>query len=121
MDLARSAITISTTGVKTFTCGFQPVEAELVVRIAPGASTAVVRKCFGTTDATNQNADSETHETTREFQQTFTDRMASIWEWNGTTWAETFRINFDSFTATEFKYNVVTANSAFQVLRIVRG
>lgn len=121
MNYARSAITHATTGVKTFTCGFQPVEAELRVRFAPGASTTNIRFSFGVTDGTNQNADSFTTDGVDSYQQIFTDRMASIWTKSGGVWNEVFRIEFDSFTATEFKYNVVTASATYQVLRIVRG
>lgn len=121
MSVTTSTITHAATGVKTYTVGYQPTDATLIVRPAPGSALANIRKSYGLTDGTNIYCDSDTADTTRLFQRRYTDRMVSISEWNGTAWAETFRIDFDSFTATEFKYNVVTGNSAFQVLRIVRG
>lgn len=123
MAYSRSATTHATTGVKTYTCGFQPEEAELEVRFAPGASTAIARFSNGSTDGTNQNADSYHLAAARARQEIYTDRMASIWEWDSGTssFVEVFRANFDSFTATEFKYNVTIANANYQVLRKVRG
>lgn len=122
MAVAMETTTHATTGVKTMTAGFQPLEAEIIVRPSPGTSfTNYVRRSHGNTDGTIQSCESDTTSTARVYQQCYTDRMASIQEWNGTAWTETFKITFDSFTATEFKYNVVTANANFQVLRIARG
>lgn len=121
LSFLRDTITHSTTGVKTMTVGFQPVEAQLVVAPAPGTTFTNARRSLGITDGTNQVCDSDTEETTRIFQRRYSDRMISISEWNGTAWAETFKITFDSFTATEFKYNVNVGNANFQVHRIVRG
>lgn len=121
MAFKRSAITHGSTGVKSFVCGFQPEEAELIVRPAPGAVITDVYLSTGTTDGTNQNCDTFTVYSARRRQETFTDRMASIWEWNGASWTEVFKITFDSFTATEFKYNVVIGNPNYQVLRLARG
>lgn len=117
----RDTISHSTTGVKTNTVGFQPVEAELVVALGPGTTFTNIRFSLGRTDGTNQGCDSMTTDSGHLFQRRYNDRIVSISEWNGSAYAETFKIAFDSFTATEFKYNVVTANANFQVERIVRG
>jgi len=121
LSYSRDTISHGTTGVKTMTVGFQPVKARLVARIAPGSDSPIIFRCEGNTNGTNQNGDTFTAESTRVYQRTYTDRMISISEWNGSAWVETFKITFDSFTATEFKYNVVTANSGFQLLREVEG
>lgn len=121
MAFAKSTITHSTTGVKTYTVGFQPVEAELIVSPAPGAAIADVFLSRGDTDGTTHTCDTFTVNGSRRYQQRYTDRLASIEEWNGSAWTEVFKITFDSFTATEFKYNVVTGNANYQVERIVRG
>lgn len=121
LNYARDTISHGTAGVKTHTCGFQPVKARLTARIAPGSASTIIYNAEGTTNGTNQDATTFTSEASRNFQQTYTDRMISISEWNGAAWVETFKVTFDSFTATEFKYNVVTANSAFQLRREVEG
>lgn len=121
MSYTLSSITHATTGVKTMTPGYQPVRAKLTVRPAPGAAVTIRQASDGVTNGTNQICDSDTIETTRIYQRRFTDRMASIWEYTGGAWTEVFKITFDSFTATEFKYNVVTANSAYQVMRETWG
>lgn len=121
MSYTLSSITHATTGVKTMTVGYQPVRAVLTVRPSPAGSSPIRKASNGVTDGTNQICDSDTVETTRIYQRRFTDRMASIWEYTGGAWTEVFKITFDSFTATEFKYNVVIANSAFQVMRETWG
>lgn len=121
MNYSFDTITHSTTGVKTMTVGFQPLEAELVIAPAPGGALTTVKMSSGTTDGTNQSTDSFSVDSTRRYQERFTDRMASIWEWNGAAWAEVFKITFDSFTSTEFKYNVNIGNANYQVKRKVRG
>lgn len=110
-----------TTGVKTMTVGYQPLKARITVRPQPGATGTIRKASNGVTDGTLQYTDSDTVETTRIFQRRFTDRMASVWEYTGGAWTEVFRINFDSFTATEFKYNVIIANLGMQVMRETEG
>lgn len=121
MNYSRDTISHGTTGVKTMTCGFQPVEAELDVTPGPGTTFTTIYKSKGTTDGTNQVCDTNGSSGSNHFQRRYTDRMISISEWNGSTWNETFKITFDSYTSTEFKYNVVTANANYQVHRKVRG
>lgn len=121
MNYYRDTISHSTTGIKTTTTGFQPVEAELVVAPAPGSALANIHFSLGRTDGTNQGCDSSATDTGHIFQRRYNDRMVSISEWNGTAYVEVFKITFDSFTATTFTYNVVTADVNYQVERIVRG
>lgn len=124
MNYSRGTITHTTTGVKTYTCGFQPVEAEIVVTYAPGATDNRQHRSAGTTDGTNQVCDVDYLETTHIFEQRFTDRLVEIREWNGATWVTVLTATFDSFTATEFKYNVTVAGAnagSYQFHRKVRG
>lgn len=107
------------------TCGFQPVEADLIVTTAPGAVDTRQHRSVGMTDGLTQICDADMiHDSTHIYEQRFTDRMVEIVEWSGTAWVEVLKITFDSFTATEFKYNVITAGANavnYQLLRKVRG
>lgn len=120
MDYDRSTITHSTTGVKTWTIGFQAKEFEIEVRPAPGTTYTDVRLSKGTSDGTNQVCDSLSVYSSRR-QQVYTDRLASVWEWNGVSWTEVFKAELDSFTATEVKYNVTIGNANYQVHRKARA
>lgn len=121
LSYIRDTISHSTTGIKTMTTGFQPIEAELIVAPGPGTTFSSVKFSLGRSDGTNQGCDSMTTDSGHLFQRRYNDRMVSISEWNGTAYVETFKITFDSFTATTFTYNVVTADANFQVERVVRG
>lgn len=123
MNFAKDTITHGSlaTGIQTFTVGFQPLEAELIVTPAPGAAAADVYSSRGDTDGTTHTCDTFTVLGSRRYQRRYTDRMASIEEWNGSAWVEVFKITFNSFTATQFKYNVVIGNASYQVERRVRG
>jgi len=117
MSYKLSKITPSTTGVKTWTTGFAAAAFRLKVIPSPGAASPIVFESDGSTDGTSHYCDTKTVETTRIYQERFTDRIASIFEWNGTAWVETLKVQFDSFTATEVKYNIITANSGYQLCR----
>lgn len=125
LSYSRDTITHTTTGVKTMTCGFQPVKAKIKVTFAPGANDTKIHMSEGTTDGTNQVCDTDTyHDSTHAFERRFTDRVVSIQEWTGAAWSEVLRANFDSFTATEFKYNVTVAGANagnYQFHREVEG
>lgn len=123
MAYTVDTITHATTGVKTWTIGYAPNRFKLTAVPAPGATSTIYRCSTGVSDDGSwQNCDSTTIENGRApFQRRYTDRIISISEWNGSAWAETYKITIDSFTATEVKYNVVTASSAFQLLREAEG
>lgn len=123
MNYLRSTITHSTTGVKTWTVGFQAKEVELVVTPAPGSTISDPRWSVGVTDGTNQVCDHVAVYPSNRRQERYTDRMASVWEYNGGTgtWTEVFKATFDSITSTEVKYNVVTASANYQVHRKARA
>lgn len=115
MAYALDSSTPVSTGIKTWTIGFQASRIRFVA--SPGtSSTSVVRESEGLCDGTTQICDSKTIDSQR-FQQRYNDRLCSISEWNGVSWVEIFRVNFDSITATEVKYNVVTNTNPKQIRR----
>lgn len=109
----QGTISHSTTGVKTITCGFQPLGAEILVGSDPGSTQTGFRQSFGVTDGTNSATDSSFIDTSGHSKQDrYSDRLVSLWKWDtGTSaYVELTKATFDSFTATEFKYNVITAD-----------
>jgi len=110
------------TGVKTVTCGFQPLAARITVGSKTGGQT-YAHKSVGVTDGTNQVCDWWYQDATRGNTNRNSDRMVNQVEWDSGTsaWVTKTRSNFDSFTATEFKHNVVTADSNYQYLIEVWG
>lgn len=117
-----TTISHSTTGVKTITCGFQPLGARITVSAQSGGQT-FAHKSVGVTDGVNQICDHFYQDATRGKTDRFTDRLVSQWDWDAGTSAfvEKTRANFDSTTATQFKYNVITANLNYQYLVEVWG
>lgn len=115
MNYKQGTITHSTTGVKTITCGFQPLAAEIICGGDPaGTQTSINHLSIGTTDGTNQVCDSWALDTANHAKQDrYSDRLVSVWKWDvGTSaFVEEVKATFDSFTATEFKYNVTTGNA----------
>lgn len=116
MNYKQGTISHATTGVKTITCGWQPLAAEIIVGGKPGTTQTVSHLSFGTTDGTNQVVDTFYSDASRDKQERYSDRIVSIYEWDAGTsaYVEKARANFDSFTATEFKYNVITADANYQ-------
>lgn len=122
MDYAQDTITHSTTGAKTWTIGFQAKEVEFRVVPGPLATFTDPRWSYAIIDVAggNQVTDSVSIYSSRR-QERYTDRCASIWTWNGSTWTEAFKITWDSVTATTVEYTVNTASSTYQVERIARA
>lgn len=122
MDYVESTITHATTGAKSWSVGFQPKEVEFRVFPGPGGTFTDPRwsYCIVDTAGGNQICDSVSIYSSRR-QERFTDRCASIWTWNGSSWTEAFKITWDSVTATTVEYTVNTASSTYQVQRIARA
>lgn len=121
MAYYQATISHGTTGVKTRTPGFQPLAAKITV--VPFSAATELQKSVGTTNGTIQITDTDYVDPNRSKQERFSDRMAHIYKWNSgsSSYDTKFRADFDSFTATEFKYNVVTADSNYQLLVEVWG
>lgn len=122
MNYYFATISHGTTGVKTRAVGFQPLGARITVAAKSGGQT-YAHQSVGVTDGTNTVCDSWYQDATRGKSERYTDRMASQWEWDSgtSTWVEKTRAGFDSFTATEFKYEVITADVNYQYFIEVWG
>jgi hypothetical protein len=117
MQFYTTAVSHGTTGVKTRTVGFQPKGARILIGTVSGGETDLIHESDGVTDGINQICDSFLHDNTGlSFQDRFTDRLASHYEFDGSgNPDEVVKVIFDSFTSTEFKYNVITANGNYQL------
>lgn len=108
------------TGVKTVTVGFQPYRAKITVSAVVGGDTNA-QESVGTTDGTLEICNAWYQDATRGKQNRFTNRMVNVYDWNGAAFVDKVVATFDSFTATEFKYNVTTADSNYQFMIEVWG
>lgn len=116
-------VTHGTTGVKTRNVGFQPIEARITLGAKDGAVQTWLQKSEGVTDGTSSVCLSQWGDITagvKSFKD-ITGTLASQYDKVSGTWTEVVHANFDSFTATEFKYNVTAANSNFQFIVEVWG
>lgn len=121
MSYKYGRVSYSTTGSKTIATTFQPVEVELVLTNSVDTSGTEVRRSEGVTDGTNYHADAFSVYASNRFQERFTDRLASVWEWNGSAWTEVVKITFTSWSATGVTLNVVTTNVNYQIAYKIRG
>lgn len=107
-----TTISHNTTGVKTITCGFPPVRAKITV-ISNGSADPIAHKSEGVTDGTNQICDTFAVKAASgySYSDRFNDRLVSFHEFDGSgNPTLVTRANYDSKNATQFKYNVITAN-----------
>lgn len=101
-----------TTGVKTITCGFQPVAMRITVG-GKASNAAVIQQCIGTADATRQNFVSIYGDSTGFKTIDGNTKIISIYERVSGTLTEKVAATFDSFTATEGKFNITTADNNY--------
>jgi hypothetical protein len=115
MQYYRTTISHGTTGTKTVTPGFQPVAAKITVG-----------SMFGATDSVNHLSMGNTNGTTSSYHSTFSDgsghqtisgtgKLARHFDRVAGTITEVLTVDTPSFTATQFQYNVVTANANYQL------
>lgn len=112
MSYFLSTISHSSTGVKTITCGFQPTRAKITVS-CNGSGDDIARQSVGVTDMTNQICDTFAVDAGSNFSygDRFSDRMVGFYDFDGSGNPVVLtRANHDSATATQYKYNVITAN-----------
>lgn len=115
MQYYNTSITPSSTGIKTISCGFQPVGMKITVGAKSG-SDASTRRSIGQVDNSGyQTCDTEYGDQTGDKTNSHTDRLVSILDRVAGVISEVGRADFDSFTTTQAKFNVVTAaGSAYQ-------
>lgn len=119
MSYFMGTTSYGTTGVKTITCGFQPVGAKITIGAVTGGDTNA-QMSVGVTDGTNSVCDSWYQDATRG-KQTRTTELAHVYDWNGTVFTDDVVISFDSFTATQFKFNITTVDVNRQLFIEVWG
>lgn len=112
MSYYTTRATYGTTGVKTITCGFQPVAMRITVASKNGSSS-VVQLSTGTADGTRQNYESIYWDSTGGHTKDNNTKMISQWERVSGTLTEVVAGTFDSFTSTEGKFNLSTASNAY--------
>ena len=108
-------------GGYTITPGFQPEEVEIMVGSAFGATSSTLRQSIGWTNGTNQFYHSLFEDSTGRQQKSGSDRIVSHWERVGGVMTEVLRVNLNSFTPTQFKFDVITANPNYQLFIRIRG
>jgi hypothetical protein len=118
MSYYFSKITHSTTGVKTRTVGFQPTGARITIGAKDGATQTWIQKSMGLTNGTSHVCLSEWGDTTAglKSKKDISGVLVSQYDKVAGVWTEVLAAAFDSFTATEFKYNVTTGSADFQFL-----
>lgn len=109
-------VTHGTTGVKTRTCGFQPTGARISVYGKDGVVMTLLQQSVGTTNGVGHVCQSIYGDTAGLYTRKVDNKIASQWEKIGGVWTEVIAATFDSFTATEFKYNVTIASSDYQFI-----
>lgn len=120
MNYFVETVSHNTTGVKTRTCGFQPLGARITT-CAPGGSDTNAQQSVGVTDGTLQICDTFYQDASRGKQARISGELVHCYGWNGSAFTDEVVATFDSFTSTEFKYNVTTANVSYQFLVEVWG
>ena len=104
-----------TTGVKTITCGFQPVAMRITVGAKSGLATTTNQKCVGTADGARQNYVSTFSDSSFNQTKDSNDKMIRHYENVAGVLTEVVTGTFDSFTATQGKFNLSLANSNYSL------
>lgn len=107
-------VTHSSAGLKTRTVGFQPTALRITIGKKVGVTMNAIQQSVGVTDGVNQMCDSLYGDTSGLSTKRDLAKIASQWEKVGGVWTEVISASFDSFTATEVKYNVTTGNVNYQ-------
>ncbi len=104
-----------TTGVKTITCGFQPVGMRISVGAKNGTAASTLQKCVGTADGTRQNYISEFVNVNFKQTKDSNDKIIRHFEDVAGTLTEVITGTWDSFTATEGKFNLSTTTNTYSL------
>lgn len=113
MAYYSARLTHSTTGVKTRTPGFQPAGARITITAQDGSTPQTwIQRSVGTTNGTDHYTEIQYGDVTTGLKsKNDTTCIASHYDKISGTWTEVLRATFDSFTSTQFKYNVTVAGS----------
>lgn len=121
MNYYAGTISHGSTGIKTITCGFQPVSAKITVSAQFSTTDSVLHKSEGWTNGTNQFYNTIFSDATGRQTISGSSKMVSHYDRVAGTITEVVNVTFNSFTATQFKYNVNTANANYQLFVEVWG
>lgn len=123
MNNYLTTVSHNSTGVKTITCGFQPKGARITVS-RNGVGDTLSHLSQGVTDGTNQVCSTNAADPANGYgySDRFGDRMVGFYGFDVSgAPLELTRANFSAFTATEFKYDVITKNVNCQYLVEIWG
>lgn len=107
--------TLTGTGIKTISVGFQPTWATFKV-CSKVSSQNFSHLSIGETDGTAQWVESTFQDTTGGQSVNSTSKVISHYERVGGVLTEVLSASFDSFTATAVKLNVSVGNGNYQVM-----
>lgn len=105
-----------TTGVKTVACGFQPTGMRISVGAKSGSSATTNQKSVGTSDGTRQSYISNFSNANFNQTKQGNSKMISHYEEVAGSLTEVIAGTFDSFTATEGKFNLSAANNNYTLI-----
>lgn len=121
MSYYATTISHGSTGTKTITCGFLPLQAKITVSAQFGTTDGVIHKSEGWTNGTNAFYNTIFSDATGRQTICGTGKLVSHYDRVGGVITEIVNATFNSFTATQFKYNVVTADANYQFFVEVWG
>lgn len=114
MAYKKSNTAYGSTGVKTITVGFQPIGYRLTVH-PPTTGNGKIVRCIGGSDGTVQTSSFVYGDGTTFDSGGSTSKVTSLYDDLGAGLVEAVAITHNSFTATQFKINVNTANANYDI------
>jgi len=115
MSYYTGRLTISSSGINTFTVGFAPTWARFRVSQKVGTVETTNHLSLGGTDGTRQNCSSFFTDGSGNTCFDTNTKVVSHYERVGGTVTEVLAATFDSFTATGVKVNASIPNASYQV------
>lgn len=121
MNYFNGTTAYGSTGIKTIAVGFQPVFARAVVFKNSSGSQTYLHLSQGSGNSTFQHVDTVFHDSTGAKTDGANGKIVSHLERVSGTITEVLAVSIDSFTATEIKLNVTTANAGYSIYLEVWG
>jgi len=104
------------TGTKTVSVGFQPLGMRITVGQKFGTAQNFAHSSIGVSDGVDQYCTSIYQDTTGGLTKSVDDKLISHYDRVGGTLTEVLAGTINSFTATQVKYNITTANANYNLL-----
>jgi hypothetical protein len=121
MAYFTGTIAHGTTGTKTITVGFQPMGMRITVGASFGTGDNYSHRSTGVADGSWQYVDSFFQDSTGGKTVSTDTKLVSHYERVGGVITEVLSATFNSFTATQVKYNITKATPAYNLLVEVWG